>query len=65
MSGRLSARDSEHFHTHGWVRLAGAFSAADAAAMREVVWSGLAPTGILRDDPATWTQERPQHLQHL
>jgi hypothetical protein len=65
MSGRLSARDSEHFRTHGWVRLAGAFSAADAAAMREVVWCGLAPAGILRDDPATWTRERPQHLQQL
>ena len=54
-----------HFQTHGWVRIAGAFSADAAAAMRDVVWRALAERGIHRDDPATWTEERPQHLQHL
>lgn len=33
--------------------------------MREVVWQGLAEDGIERDDPATWTVERPAHLQRL
>lgn len=33
--------------------------------MREVVWRALAAVGILRDDPATWIKERPDHLQHL
>jgi hypothetical protein len=55
----------DHFQTHGWVRIPGAFSAEEAAAMREVVWRALAAVGIHRDDPATWTMERPQHLQHL
>ena len=53
-----------HFQTHGWGRIPGAFS-ADAAAMRDVVWRALAPVGIQRDDSTTWRQERPHHLQHL
>jgi hypothetical protein len=55
----------EHFRTHGWVRVPAAFSAAEAAAMREVIWRALAEAGIKRDDPSTWTEERPVHLQHL
>ena len=54
-----------HFQTHGWVRIPGAFSAEAAAAMRAVVWRALASDGILRDDPTTWREERPNHLQHL
>ena len=65
MSDRLSARESEQFHTHGWLRLPGAFSADEAAAMRDAAWSGLAAQGIMRDDPSTWSMDRPQHLQHL
>jgi hypothetical protein len=61
---RLSA-SLDHFHEHGWMRLPGAFSAEAAAAMREVVWQGLATTGIDAGDPATWTIERPGHLQKL
>jgi len=53
------------FLTHGWIRIRGAFSAEQAAAMRDVVWGALATGGILRDDPATWRDERPFHLQHL
>ena len=33
--------------------------------MREVLWRALARVGIRRDDPSTWTKERPEHLQHL
>lgn len=50
---------------HGWMRVPSAFSSDEAAAMREVVWRALAKAGILRDDPTTWTSERPTHLQHL
>ena len=32
----------ERFHEHGWMRLPRAFSDDAAAAMREVVWQGLA-----------------------
>jgi hypothetical protein len=54
-----------HFASHGWVRIRGAFSADEAAAMRDVVWSALAAVGIRRDDPGRWQPERPAHLQHL
>ncbi len=55
----------EHFRTYGWVRIPSAFSAADAAAMCNVIWAALAKAGIHRDDPSTWTTARPEHLQHL
>jgi hypothetical protein len=55
----------DQFHELGWTRLPQAFNAEAAAAMREVVWHGLAEAGIERDDPATWTVERPAHLQRL
>jgi ectoine hydroxylase-related dioxygenase (phytanoyl-CoA dioxygenase family) len=55
----------EHFCAHGWMRVHQAFSAHAAAAMRDVVWSGLEPLGIRRDAPSTWTIERPEQLQHL
>jgi hypothetical protein len=55
----------DHFRERGWMRVAGAFSPAEAAAMREVVWQGLERLGIRRDDPATWTIERPVKLQNL
>src|SRR5262245_58372339 len=55
----------DHFLMHGWLRIEGAFSAQEAAAMRDVVWRALASVGILRDDPTTWRIERPHHLQHL
>jgi hypothetical protein len=32
---------------------------------REVTWRALEATGIRRDDPATWSTMRPDHLQHL
>ena len=55
----------EHFRVHGWMRVANAFTGAEAAAMRDVVWRGLAEFGIERDLPATWTIERPEKLQKL
>jgi ectoine hydroxylase-related dioxygenase (phytanoyl-CoA dioxygenase family) len=54
-----------HFRAHGWMRVAAAFSGDEAAVMREAVWAALAKAGIRRDDRATWTKERPEHLQHL
>jgi ectoine hydroxylase-related dioxygenase (phytanoyl-CoA dioxygenase family) len=42
-----------------------AFSADEAAAMRAAAWRALAMAGIRQDDPATWTKERPEHLQHV
>lgn len=54
-----------HFQTHGWVRIEGAFGAQKAAAMRDVVWRALATVAFQRDDPTTWRKERPDHLQHL
>ena len=55
----------EHFRIHGWMRVQQAFSADAAAAMRDVVWAGLAGAGIRRGAPATWTVERPTGLQSL
>jgi hypothetical protein len=55
----------EHFRALGWIRVRGAFGAADAATMRTVIWSALAKVGIHRNDPSTWTKTRPEHLQHL
>ncbi|HEX4906065.1 MAG TPA: phytanoyl-CoA dioxygenase family protein [Acidimicrobiales bacterium] len=55
----------DHFAEHGWVRIPGAFTADDAAAMRDVTWRALESVGIRRADPSTWTKHRPDHLQHL
>ena len=55
----------EHFRVHGWMRVHQAFSADDAARMRDVVWAGLEGAGIRRDAPSTWTVERPVKLQNL
>ena len=55
----------EHFRDRGWMRVREAFDADDAAAMRDVVWNGLAAFGFRRDAPSTWTIERPPKLQAL
>ena len=55
----------EHFKTYGWRRIPAVFSAADAAAMCDVIWAALAKVGIQRDEPATWTTARQVNLQHL
>jgi hypothetical protein len=61
----LSPADLEHFADRGYVRVGGAFTSVQAAAMRDVVWEALARDGVFRDDPSTWTVEAPSHLQHL
>jgi ectoine hydroxylase-related dioxygenase (phytanoyl-CoA dioxygenase family) len=55
----------EHFVEHGWMRVCEAFSADEAQAMRTAAWRALGEIGIRQDDPATWTRERPEQLQHL
>ena len=55
----------EHFVEHGWMRVSEAFSADEAHAMRTAAWRALGEIGIRQDDPATWTRERPEHLQQL
>jgi hypothetical protein len=47
------------------MRVPRAFDAAAAASMREAVWDALAKVGVRRDQPSTWTTERPSHLQRL
>jgi hypothetical protein len=50
----------------GYVRVSAAFSAVDAAAMRNAAWCELAHRyGIARDDRSTWRVEVPHHLQGL
>jgi hypothetical protein len=61
---KLSA-SLEQLHGHGWTRLPAAFNPDAAAAMREAVWEKLRDDGIDRDDPTTWTVERPAPLQSL
>ncbi len=61
----LSPADRDHFATYGYVRVPGAFTDDEAEDMRDVVWSELAKQGIERDNPNTWLNESPAHLQHL
>jgi hypothetical protein len=61
----LRGSDLEHFRTFGWLRVPGAFSTDAAAAMSAAIWEALGRVGIIRDEPASWTRTRPEHLQHL
>lgn len=61
----LTAADHAHFEARGWVRVPRAFTPDAAAAMRDVVWRALEKRGMVRDDPSTWTDEAPAHLQGL
>jgi hypothetical protein len=61
----LHPADLEHFRQWGWVRVHSAFNAEAAAAMCGVIWHALGVVGIIRDEPATWTKTRPEHLQRL
>src|SRR5262245_22107322 len=47
------------------MRLRSVFSRDEAAAMRSAAWRAMATVGIREGDPATWTKERPEHLQQL
>ena len=64
-SGDASDQTLGHFREHGWMRVHQAFDADAAAAMRDVVWDGLAEFGVRRDAPSTWAVERPGKLQKL
>jgi hypothetical protein len=55
----------EHFRERGFMRVRAAFSDHEAAAMRAAVWRVLQRSGIRENDPATWSTERPTHLQAL
>lgn len=48
------------------MRVDGAFSADAATAIRSVTWDAIEKqTAMRRDDPTTWTDESPSHLDHL
>jgi hypothetical protein len=49
----------------GWVRVPSAFSREAAEAMQDATWTALERQGIRRDEPATWRNEAPSHLQKL
>jgi len=56
----------EQFNDVGFVRIEGAFSGDEAAAMREVIWRALDDIhGIREDDPTTWMIERVTKLQPI
>ena len=60
----LTAEELETFERDGIVKVPAAFSADDAARMRDVLWSELARRhGMERDDRSTWTNLRPTGLK--
>jgi hypothetical protein len=59
------ANERAVFDDLGFVRIPGAFSVEDAAAMRAVLWRELHQNyGILEDDRTTWTVDRPSGLKN-
>jgi len=51
----LSDAALRHFQRHGWVRIPGAFAAADATHLRDLIWAELTRRyGARSDQPATW-----------
>jgi hypothetical protein len=62
----MEASQRASFEELGFVRVAGAFSRADAAAMEQRVWSWLERKyGVVRSDPSTWLVPSPTGLQGL
>ena len=62
----LGPQQREAFDAHGFVRLPGAFSSAEAAAMADLIWATLAERhGVRRDAPQTWSVEQATKLQDL
>ena len=60
----LTAEEQDVFERDGIVKLPSAFSADDAARMRNVLWDELsARHGMDRDDRSTWTTLRPTGLK--
>jgi hypothetical protein len=63
---RVAAVDLSGFERDGITRVRGAFSRDAAAAMCDVIWDDLARQYHFdRDDPRTWLNGMPSHLQHL
>ena len=61
-----SANGFADFEAQGFVRVPGAFSRADAAAMEARVWAWLERKyGIRREAPATWSVTKPTGLQGM
>jgi hypothetical protein len=52
----LTEAQAAQFIDRGHVALPGAFDPSDAAEAREFLWERLAERGVLKDDPATWTE---------
>jgi len=62
----LTAAQRETFDREGVLRLPGFLPAAEAAAMADALWADLGRRfAIRRDDPATWTAQRPAQFQAL
>lgn len=62
----LTAAERECFEETGVVRLAGAFSAAEAEAMQHVVWDELARVhSVRRDEPSSWRVRHAYGLQRI
>lgn len=65
-SAVLTESQLSDFAELGFLRLAGAFSLAEAASMQDLVWSELSRLyGIRRSDPTSWSRPRPAGLQRI
>ena len=70
MDGPLSPAEfgalAEGLVERGWARLAGAFTADQAEAMRARLWEALEERhGVRRSDPSTWVLAQPTGLQDV
>ncbi len=62
----LTRTQRETFDQDGVLRLPGFLPQTEAAAMADAVWRDLASRfAVRRDDPATWTTQRPAQFQSL
>ncbi len=52
----LSTAQIEHFMETGWVKLEQAYTEKQALLAQDYVWKQVEQRGVMRDDPATWTQ---------
>lgn len=62
----LSAEQRKEFNERGFLRIPGAFSRTEAAAMEDVVWEAVGNKyGACRTDPETWNLKYVSGLQYL
>jgi Phytanoyl-CoA dioxygenase (PhyH) len=62
----LTSEQRSDFRERGHLRLRGAFSRAEAAAMEEFIWATLSEKhGVLRDDPHSWEIPLSSGLQPI